>query len=522
MGDTRRTRDARVRGGAIIAAAALLTGCAYVGRVSAPAPSATSGAMGSASTSTDGRYVAYSTDAETASPDADHGVYVLDTTAGTRELVSVATDGAIGDDWSSNPAISGDGRYVAFESDADNLVAGDTNDATDVFVRDRVARTTTRVSLGPKGLEADASSYDASISSDGRYVAFTSDSDDLDPTDSNGFGDVFVRDRQTATTKLVSYSGAYGQTDFGASQGAISGNGLFVAFVTDTPLVANDLNDSDDVYVRNLVASTTNWASRPKAGFPDGGGGDSPAISADGRKVAFVSAATDLDTVANDVNGPDVFLRDLAASTTTRISVGPTGGALSAPAVSPSISADGQRVAFASSANASGTDVNGSVFDVFVRDRSNGRTVLVSTNADLVQSASDASAPRLSPDGRYAFWMSQGAYVKEDANGVADVYQRAVDVPRVTAASPATAARGTTVTITLTGSSFLPGATIIAPSGVTVSNTTVVGDASITATFAVGASAPTGPQTVFVQNVGTGPGPLTGALGQCQGCLRIT
>jgi Tol biopolymer transport system component len=168
--------------------------------------------------------------------------------APSTSLVSVASDGTQGNDPSSDPASSGDGRVVAFDSIATNLVAGDTNAKIDIFVRDRQAAETTRVSVASDGTQANDLSVLPAVNADGRYVAFESDATNLVPGDSNGRRDIFVRDRQSAQTTRVSVAsdGTQGSSEFGFSQGAdasISADGRFVAFQAGFPnLVAGDTN----------------------------------------------------------------------------------------------------------------------------------------------------------------------------------------------------------------------------------------------------------------------------------------
>jgi hypothetical protein len=179
----------------------------------------------------------------------------------------VAVD-VLGDDPREHRILE-NGRFVAFDSTASNLVAGDTNGESDAFVRDRVARTTERVSVGSTGLEANDDSYEASISADARFVAFDSDASNLVGGETNGRADAFVRDRAAGTTDRVSVSSAgvqanagVGDPDFGPSSLAIGADGRFVAFESDASnLVAGDRNGLMDVFVRDRVARTTTLVS---------------------------------------------------------------------------------------------------------------------------------------------------------------------------------------------------------------------------------------------------------------------
>jgi Tol biopolymer transport system component len=327
------------------------------------------------STSSDGRYVAFESEATNlVAIDAngnDKDVFVRDRQSGTTSIVSVSSGGTQGDDQSRAPTITPDGRYVAFWSFATNLVAGDTNGRGDIFVRDRQNGTTDIASVATGGiLENNSALYPPAISADGRYVAFLSYATNLVAGDTNGSIDVFVHDRQNGTTERVSVdsSGAQGNADCYAPL-AISADGRYVAFASDASnLVAGDTNNSTDVFLRDRQNGTTVRVSVGAGGAQANSGGSSPAISADGRYVAFSSDSTNL--VAGDTNGTtDVFLRDRLAGTTERVSLANNGSQGNGGSSAPSISSDGRVVAFESgAANLVPNDANGTG-DVFLRDR---------------------------------------------------------------------------------------------------------------------------------------------------------
>ena len=204
-----------------------------------------------------------------------------DSPATTR--VSVDSSGAQSDGSSSASSISADGRFVAFDSDATNLVDGDTNGFADIFVHDRQTDKTTRVSVRSDGTEGNGSSYNPSTSADGRFVAFDSNATNLVTGDTNGWYDIFVRDRQMATTARVSVDSAAAQGNGNSGGASISGDGRYVAFQSDaTNLVTGDTNGRVDIFVHDRQTGTTDRVSVDSAGTEGNGSSKYPSISATG------------------------------------------------------------------------------------------------------------------------------------------------------------------------------------------------------------------------------------------------
>lgn len=369
--------------------------------------------------------------------------------AQTTTKVSVATGGAPGqgDVWGYKPAVSADGRVIAFTSYAANLVPGDTNDTYDVFVHDRHTGVTTRVSVGSTGAQGNDASEAPALSADGRYVAFESYASNLVPGDTNGTIDVFVHDRQTGATSRESIATDGAQTvGFYASsrKPSLSADGRFVAFSSSSSaLVAGDTNGAPDVFVRDRRTGTTTRVSVT----PDGGQHPSASewalLSASGRLVLYLGGTTGVflydreagtttrvfdvtgplafsadgryaaistyaeDVVPGDTNGTsDVFLLDLAHGTRTRVSVGVGGSEANSYSWAPSLSADGRFVAFDSNAsNLVAGDTNANT-DVFVLDRHTGVTTRISVAATVPEAAGGSWAAALSADGRVVAFFS--------------------------------------------------------------------------------------------------------------------
>ena len=352
--------------------------------------------------------------------------------AAPAKRVSVATGGAQGTGGTSDdPAISTNGRFVAFHSGATGLVSGDTNGKDDVFVHDRLTGVTERVSLTHTGAQASDNSWEPSISADGRYVAFTSAAPDLVPNDTNGRVDIFLRDRIGNTTQRISLDSGELESNGTSSAPAISGNGLFVAFVSEaTNLVPGDTTsglNGVDVFVRDWSGGTTERVSVMTGGGQAGSGpAYPPSISADGRFVTFSSRKTDL--VPGDTNTfGDVFLHDRASDATTRISVGAGGSqAVGGESHQPTISPDGRFIVFTSRAtNLVAADSN-TQEDIFIRDRTAGTTVRVNLSSTGAQATSGSSYNgSISADARFVAFMSLATnLIPNDTNSRSDIFLR--------------------------------------------------------------------------------------------------
>ena len=377
------------------------------------------------SMSADGGFVAFVSQ----SPDQDTfrmcgQILVREQATHTTEMVSSAVDATPGNDISCFPSISGGGRFVAFESNATNLVADDTNGVRDVFVRDRVTGRTELVSVASDGTLGNHDSSFASISGDGRFVAFSSLASNLVAGDSNGVQDVFVRDRVTGTTERVSV-GLNGEANgdsvcFGT---AISRDGHYIAFHSAaTNLVPDDTNGKTDVFLHDRVTGTTERVSLASNGAQGDGDSGDVSISADGRFVAFDSRASNL--VADDTNGKlDVFVRDRLRRTTERVSLSSKGSQAEGTApfdalsLFPSISADGRFVAFSSLAmNLVAGDTNDKL-DVFLHDRVTRTTERVSIASDGTQGNAGSGQTAISGDARFvAFFSLANNLVPGDSN----------------------------------------------------------------------------------------------------------
>ncbi len=385
---------------------------------------------------------------------ATRNLYVRNLDAGTTQLVTPnlgGTDGGAGDsDTVSHAAFSSDGKIIAFENIAGNLVANDNNLVNDVFARDLSTQVTTLASvrspLLPAAFTTSGSGTLSSVSADGRYVVFTSNvfygvpTSDLAPgvTFESGYGTshVFVRDTQTGAIQVVDL-GANGVAKGGGGTPVITPDGRYVAFLGGTALLPPGIAVSDghdtNVFVRDLQTQTTSVVSLDATGTHDAPGGGELAISSDGRYVAWTSH--DVSAVAGVQTPPvynqsAVFLRDRQTGTNYFVSHDlANDGAINGYAYNISLSADGRYLAYRSNdPNLAANDTNNG-FDVFRWDRTTGLNALVSVNLAGTGTGNGQSAsenrPVMTPDGRYiAFDSAAGNLVAGDSNGRTDVFVR--------------------------------------------------------------------------------------------------
>jgi Tol biopolymer transport system component len=363
-----------------------------------------------------GRYVAFSSLASDLvgtgnDTNSSYDIFVYDrqtadTTVASRVSGTFSLKVANANNNSLDPAISADGRYVAFDSDATNLVPTDlvADISSDIFVHDRTLNSTERVSVAIAGAPRDGDSFKPSISADGRFVAFYSSATNLVAGDINGVADVFLYDRNADTTTRV--SGASGGAVFG---NAVSDNGARVAFESPPGGALKQ------IFV---------WTSPGPATAITAGNGDSrvSGISGNGRFVVFDSDASDL--VAGDNNSvTDVFVHDLSAGTTTRVSLSSAGAQANGASFAlghKAISDDGNLVVFESDA----TNLGGTGSPVFyVRDRAAGTTTALAG----VSATQNSTGVTISGDGLVAaFVTDDGAIVAGDTGGLFDVFILAV------------------------------------------------------------------------------------------------
>lgn len=387
-----------------------------------------------AAISADGRFVAFASLASNLVPgdtnDASD-VFVHDRRTGTTERVSVDSRGRQGDSHSGfigvggHPAISADGRFVAFPSFATNLVKGDTNGPViaDVFVRDRLLDTTERVSVSSTGAEADSDCNSPAISADGRFVAFQSDAFTLTPTE-NAFQfvtHVYVRDRLTGTTERVSVSSSGAEGNGGSFFPDISGDGRFVVFSSFADNLVPGPQSFLQVFLRDRAAGTTERISQDSAGNEGDGSSVLPAVSADGRFVAFETNAANL--IGDGSHEQHVLVRDRQTGAFERASVDGAGNAADLLSGQPDITPDGRFVAFYSLAtNLVPGDTNNRR-DIFVRDRQTGTIARVSVSTGGEQGNSESMRPKISDDGLVvAFQSNSDNLVPEDTGATTDVF----------------------------------------------------------------------------------------------------
>ena len=383
-----------------------------------------SGRSSSSAIDATGSYVAFvssAADLIVGDTNGKDDIFVYDRFWRTTTRVSIATGGTQANNISQSPAISPDGRYVAFVSFATNLVPNDTNNQADIFVHDRVTNTTTRVSMGVGDQQANHESRNPSIGSG--IICFDSFASNLVPNDTNQMPDVFTFNMSTGVISRVSLTLDGGQANSMSDQSRISADGSTVAFRSlATNLVPDDTNMAADIFVRSISNGTTELVSRDFGFQFANSNSSSPSISADGRFVAFVSDASDL--VPDDTNGlTDVFVRDNLCTFTQRASISTTMEEANGPSSKPTVSGDGRFVSFFTFATNLVEQPLGFNENVVLRDTWMFETSLISRNTPGIASNFISQAPAMSGDGRFVAYESFATnLVSDDTNNNMDVY----------------------------------------------------------------------------------------------------
>ncbi|MBM3992398.1 MAG: hypothetical protein FJ298_15550 [Planctomycetes bacterium] len=399
------------------------------------------------SCSGDGRLVAFQSNSTGFAANDGNGledVFVHDRASGALECVSLTAAGATGDGASLGPRISADGRFVAFASDATDLVTGDTNGLRDVFVRDCLLGTTVCASRSSSGAQADGPSatslfqgngpphhspYTIDLSGDGRFVCFESLATNLVNGDTNNVRDIFVHDCVSGATERVSVDSSGAQSPNSSSFARISADGSRVSFWSLARLAPTDLNDQIDAFVRDRTLGVTLQASVGHSNLQSNGNSFALDISGDGRFVLLQSNSTTL------LPGPpsvfsQIYLRDLVLGETTIVSVsssGLTGNSWSGLDLQGALSHDARFVLFDSWASNLGPGDTNSSIDIFVRDRLAGTTERVNLNSSGIQAFGRMRSWSISDDGRVAAFQADGEVANlaaGDTNAAPDVFAR--------------------------------------------------------------------------------------------------
>jgi len=383
--------------------------------------------------SADGRFVvfrSYATNLVAGDTNNEVDLFQKELATGITKRLNVATNGTQVTGAIFGYSVSSDGRYVVFSTSAPGLVVGDTNGFSDIFLRDTVNNTTTRISSGINNALTDGGSFYPTISSDGRYIAYESLAINLVAGDTNAIRDVFVYDRTMTTTTRLSVGISGAQANGQSYNAAISGDGSAIAFFSAaTNLVTGDTNAVGDVFVRNIVAGTTTIVSVSTGGTfgDDISGTNDIAISQNGKVIAFDSIATNL--VVGDTNARlDVFVRDITVSaspTTTRISIGTRGVQGNGISYLDVITPDGQSILFDSNSTNFVSDDTNNDFDVFLYNRTTGTAIRVSLGVGGVEGDNESSFADISADGsRLVFASFATNLVPDDTNGFIDIFLR--------------------------------------------------------------------------------------------------
>ncbi len=417
--------------------------------------------------SADGRFVVFGSLAGNLVPGVTNivqDVFVKDLQTGAILTASTSASGVQGNDTSADPTITADGHFVAFSSNATNLVAGDSNFVSDVFVKDLASGAIVRASTSASGVEGNNSSFDAAISAAGRFVAFTSFAFNLTPGDRNTATDVYVKDLQTGAVVMASSDSSGISSVGGSAQPTISGDGQLVAFGSNAFDLVPGFNGAvTGILLKNLSSGAVTLMSTASDGTQANNSSFGPSISTDGHFLAFGSLASNL--VANDTNAAsDIFVKDLQTGTVVRASTAADGSEANNVSDLALISPDGHFVVFRSLASNLVPDDTNAAADIFVKDLVTGAIERISVGANGQQANADSFGAAISADASVVAFLSSASNLLSGESNV---------VPDVFAASPSLTSGGGVDTV----ESVIP---FVLPAN--VENLTLVGTADISGT----------------------------------------
>lgn len=376
------------------------------------------GASTNSSISSDGRWIAFESMATSLVPGDVNGlpdILLRDRHNSTTTRVSKAANGDQGNGHSEKPQISEDGRYILFLSTSTNLVTGTLNSVLRAYRYDRLEDSTELVSVSSSGAIANARTYSAHMSIDGRFITFSSAATNLVTNDTNTSIDVFVRDMATATTERVSLTHAGEQARSDCNNPSISANGARVAFdSTDSTLTSSDTNGKSDIFVRDRLQQNTLIVSNRQDGTQSSSDSTRPVISSDGTAVAFES----FESFGFSTSGRHIFARTLATGVIEVLSKSSSGEVANASCVLSGLSPELRFCSFVT--NATNLEIGANHNHSYVRDRASGKTVR-SSRSDMGIPAEGAYAA-ISPSGKFSTFSSVSILEEGDANSVRDVY----------------------------------------------------------------------------------------------------
>jgi Tol biopolymer transport system component len=362
-----------------------------------------------------GRYVVFESETSNLiSPDTNiRDILMRDMDTGVFSRISQTSTGAEPDGRSSNPDISDSGQVIVYESLASDLASGDDNSVSDVFSYDTATGITSLLSVSPAGTVGDAGSSNVATCVSGNYVVFQSDAANLTPGDSGSFRDIFLRDTVMDETTRVSVfsSPAFTEGNGDSQHPAVSSGGRFVVFQSDAAnLVADDGNEMTDIFVHDtLLRETTRVSVSSSLSSPDGNGNsESPDISSDGVYIVFSSQASNLDSTKDDAGiNTDIFLHNQNTGVTRRITNSTIGNETDGSSIEPSISTDGSYIVFQSSATNLVTGDSNNETDIFVYDTALDSISIVSVSESGTQATLESTKPAISADGEYVVFQSE-------------------------------------------------------------------------------------------------------------------